>query len=418
MKRKADGFDQDDDNSRVKTDSFNRGASSALVNGPISTNMDNLPYVTMYMRIPPGPDVVEDRLCCSNIETPGFFNHVFDRLSENVWSKTHIRTPLANLGQHKALAPDSYAVAIHKAIHNGTWIWVERYGYKKAANYAVIKEVLGADLSVAHMTFSSNGLYLLVLTRDGTVSIWQNNVTSLDCVDKGSKHQTWNTAVAVSGNGIHFTTSMVDFVIEVHNRHTKMKQQLKGHRAEVLCTAFSNDGAYLISGSMDCTVKIWDLASQVCIRSLCVPGTSPERIVFSPCNRFAAVWYPYGCVVIWECSTGYVIERIFLDEFIVSMTWGVREGLLICDVPYGDAPTVGIVAPAGLTYESNNIYCAFKTWKTPRWSLYSAILAGIINYEKAKKRGPWESFLMCGVYDPRLFMLIGAFGCNYLYNKP
>lgn len=411
MKRKTDDFDQYDDK-----DHYHRGAWASFIHGPVSMGRSNLPCITRYIRIPPGPDVINDRLCCGCVDGPNVPDDWFDSLVENVWSKTHLRVVVARLGQKKALASDCHAMTTEF----DPWIWITRRD--NSVQPAKIKEVLGDNLSVAHMTFSSNGLYLLVRTTDGAISIWKNSCASITCVDKELKHQTWNIAVAVSNNGIYFTISMVDSVIEVHNRQTKTKQELKGHKAGVLCTAFSEDATYLISGSLDCTVKLWDLGSRVCIRSLCLPGVSPERVVLSPCNRFAAVWYPYGCVVIWECSTGNVIERILLDEFVISMAWAIHDGLLIRDVPSVNRTSDGVVGPREWPYKRHNIYCAFKTWKTPRWSLYSAILAGITNYVESRsnvgsvKLGPWELFLMRGLYDPRLFMLIGAFGCNYLYD--
>lgn len=41
----------------------------------------------------------------------------------------------------------------------------------------------------------------------------------------------------------------------------KVVRTLTGHLDEVLSLAFSADGTFLVSGSRDCTVKLWDLRS-------------------------------------------------------------------------------------------------------------------------------------------------------------
>ena len=40
-----------------------------------------------------------------------------------------------------------------------------------------------------------------------------------------------------------------------------MGDALEGHESEVLCVAFSPDGARLVSGSMDRSLRLWDLAT-------------------------------------------------------------------------------------------------------------------------------------------------------------
>jgi WD40 repeat protein len=37
---------------------------------------------------------------------------------------------------------------------------------------------------------------------------------------------------------------------------------LKGHTDTVLCLAFSQDGKTLATGSMDCTIKMWDVGGR------------------------------------------------------------------------------------------------------------------------------------------------------------
>jgi WD40 repeat protein len=47
---------------------------------------------------------------------------------------------------------------------------------------------------------------------------------------------------------------------------------LPGHAGEILSLAFSSDGRYLVSGSHDGTIKLWNIEMETCVKTLI-----PER---------------------------------------------------------------------------------------------------------------------------------------------
>src|SRR6266852_5280721 len=42
-------------------------------------------------------------------------------------------------------------------------------------------------------------------------------------------------------------------------QHPKLRDTLKGHKQQVFCVSYSPDGGTLASGSVDKTIKLWDL---------------------------------------------------------------------------------------------------------------------------------------------------------------
>lgn len=61
-----------------------------------------------------------------------------------------------------------------------------------------------------------------------------------------------------------------------------MRAELKGHTKDVISVAYSPDGKYLVSGSTDQTVRLWDVAGAKLIRVLGPHGGGLDSVRFSP----------------------------------------------------------------------------------------------------------------------------------------
>ena len=85
-----------------------------------------------------------------------------------------------------------------------------------------------------------------------------------------------------------------------------------GHTAEITSVAFSGDGKYLVSGSYDNTVKLWDIAARREIRTFKGHSRPVTALAFFPDGRRILSGGADG-IRIWDVVTGKVIRTLAAD---------------------------------------------------------------------------------------------------------
>ncbi len=99
-------------------------------------------------------------------------------------------------------------------------------------------------------------------------------------------------------------------------RPDDLLRTFEGHSDAVTSVALSPDGAHLLSGSNDNTLKLWDAASGQLIRSWAAQRISVTAVAFSPDGRYllSAGSDPSGrmdnCVKLWDAQSGQLV-RVF-----------------------------------------------------------------------------------------------------------
>ncbi|KAM6506442.1 hypothetical protein FSOLCH5_013423 [Fusarium solani] len=87
-------------------------------------------------------------------------------------------------------------------------------------------------------------------------------------------------------------------------------QTLEGHGGPVWSVAASADGQRLASGSVDCTVKVWDAATGACMQTLEGHGSWVSSVAFSADGQQLASGSGDKTVKVWDAATGAYMQTL------------------------------------------------------------------------------------------------------------
>lgn len=76
-----------------------------------------------------------------------------------------------------------------------------------------------------------------------------------------------------------------------------------GHRGAVTATGFSVDGRFAVSGSEDTTVRIWDVVTGRCLRTLVGQVAPVTCVAFAPDARNVIAGADDGAIVLWDIDS-------------------------------------------------------------------------------------------------------------------
>jgi WD40 repeat protein len=156
----------------------------------------------------------------------------------------------------------------------------------KAASEAPTR-TFGHPASVNALAYSPDGTQLLTGCSDGQLRLFDLAKGSL--LRQIVAHKTVNRqaiyCVAFSPDGKKVVCGSVDQSLTLHDAATgKLLQEFKaykekafpkGHQEAVLSVAFSPDGKQVVSGGMDKTIKVWNVADGSVARELVNPDLKP-----------------------------------------------------------------------------------------------------------------------------------------------
>ena len=176
---------------------------------------------------------------------------------------------------------------------------------------------------------------------------------------------------------------------------------LYGHRANINCVAFSPDGRFLASGSVDYSVKLWDVRRRKELATLRRHPHQVWSISFSPDGKSLAVAggnidrKPWGYLYLWQVPDGHkqaettgVHVVAFSPDGTTIAAGALRDVKLLDAATLEEQATLGrhqrlvtsvVFSPAGrylVTGSSHRLGSEIKVWDVGQRKLVTTLGAG------------------------------------------
>jgi WD40 repeat protein len=104
---------------------------------------------------------------------------------------------------------------------------------------------------------------------------------------------------------------------------------LQGHEDRVTSIAFSADGRSLVSGSIDKTVRIWDVATGRERRRIAAHQTGVNAVALSGDAKRAASGSFHGTVRVWDSESGTALRSLDNKSQVLSVAMSSDAGTLV-----------------------------------------------------------------------------------------
>ncbi|RCJ14496.1 hypothetical protein A6S26_10270 [Nostoc sp. ATCC 43529] len=126
-------------------------------------------------------------------------------------------------------------------------------------------------------------------------------------------------SVAISPDGRTLASGSLDKTIKIWNLTTGQEiRTLNGHSDWVSSVAISADGRTLVSSSSDSTIKIWNLTTGQEIRTLNGHSSTVDSVAFSADGRTLASGSRDNTIKIWNLTTGQEIRTLNSHSYAVN----------------------------------------------------------------------------------------------------
>ncbi|MEH2346904.1 MAG: ribosome assembly protein 4, partial [Nostoc sp.] len=158
---------------------------------------------------------------------------------------------------------------------------------------------------------------------------------------------------------------------------------LEGHSSSVYSVVFSPDGKTLASGSLDSTIKLWDVSTGKAIKTLTGHSSTVNSVVFSPDGKTLASGSEDKTIKLWDVSTGKAMKTLTgHSSSIISVVfspdgktlasgsedktiklWDVSTGKAMKTLTGHSSSIISVVfSPDGKTLASGSLDSTIKLW--------------------------------------------------------
>jgi WD40 repeat protein/mono/diheme cytochrome c family protein len=169
---------------------------------------------------------------------------------------------------------------------------------------------------VTALAVSADGKKALSGGYDHTLILWD--------LETGTELRRWEdaaryiNALALTADGRRAFVAAEDAVLLLDLGTGKEVRSFDGHTDTVTCLALSADGRYLLTGSDDHTVRLWDAEAGRIMRSFMGHTGFVKSVAFSPDGRLALSGGADQTVRLWAVETGKELGRFAAHEDAIA----------------------------------------------------------------------------------------------------
>jgi WD40 repeat protein/tRNA A-37 threonylcarbamoyl transferase component Bud32 len=193
------------------------------------------------------------------------------------------------------------------------------------------------DLGCTSVVFSADGQWVGSSSSNGVVRVWRRSKPQEKPIFE--KFQEFLTPAQVGVSALAFSGRDGRLILAADSADNTVRAwftktgkpafTLRGHRGEVTSVACSPDGASLLSGSQDRTVKLWDIRrydDDLTFRA----SSGYTSIAFSPNGVSLASAPRDKAVLIWNMTTGESVRLLSLPESVNGLAFNADGSQLAC----------------------------------------------------------------------------------------
>ncbi|ORZ38087.1 Lissencephaly-1 [Catenaria anguillulae PL171] len=222
-----------------------------------------------------------------------------------------------------------------------------------ANDYANTKTLYGHDHSVSSVAFlPPNNTVLVSASRDKTVKFW--DLANGYCTRTIVGHDDWVRMAVPSADGRWLATCSNDQTARVWTVASgECRGEMRGHEHVVECVAWvpveayeavvrllaesattngssgkkysSEPGQFLVTGSRDKEIKLWDAGSGQCLYTFRGHDNWVRALIFHPSGKYLLSASDDKTVRCWDMSSGRCVKTLEAHgHFVTALAWSPR----------------------------------------------------------------------------------------------
>ncbi|KAL6471149.1 hypothetical protein MHYP_G00197990 [Metynnis hypsauchen] len=203
--------------------------------------------------------------------------------------------------------------------------------------FECIRTMHGHDHNVSSVAIMPNGDHIVSASRDKTIKMWE--VATGYCVKTFTGHREWVRMVRPNQDGSLIASSSNDQTVRVWVVATKeCKAELREHEHVVECISWAPEsahptileatgsetkksgkpGPFLLSGSRDKTIKMWDVSTGMCLMTLVGHDNWVRGVQFHPGGKFIVSCADDKTLRIWDYKNKRCMKTLSAHEHFVT----------------------------------------------------------------------------------------------------